>query len=98
MTGRAGRRGKDKVGFSIFIPGPFQDINLIVDLLAREPEPIESQFSANYTMVLNLLQQTAAKLLTTYTGEKLTIDFRSHLFRHVQRLSLAYHDSAGTTE
>jgi superfamily II RNA helicase len=57
MTGRAGRRGKDKVGFSIFIPGPFQDINLILDLLSKEPEPLESQFSANYTMVLNLLLQ-----------------------------------------
>ncbi|MEW6734025.1 MAG: hypothetical protein AB1489_22045 [Acidobacteriota bacterium] len=57
MTGRAGRRGKDKVGFAIFVPGPFQDINLILDLLAKESEPIESQFAANYTMVLNLLQQ-----------------------------------------
>lgn len=57
MTGRCGRRGKDNVGFAIFIPGPFQDINLILDLLAKDPEPIESQFSPNYTMVLNLLQQ-----------------------------------------
>lgn len=57
MTGRAGRRGKDKVGFAIFVPGPFQDINLILDLLSKEPEPIESQFAANYTMVLNLLNQ-----------------------------------------
>lgn len=57
MTGRCGRRGKDNVGFSIFIPGPFQDINIILDLLGKDPEPIESQFSPNYTMVLNLLQQ-----------------------------------------
>ncbi|MBL8149289.1 MAG: hypothetical protein JNN15_05120 [Blastocatellia bacterium] len=57
MTGRAGRRGKDKVGFAIFVPGPFQDIHMIVDLLGKDPEPIDSRFSANYTMVLNLMQQ-----------------------------------------
>lgn len=57
MTGRAGRRGKDKVGFAIFIPGPFQDIQLIYELLHRSPEPIQSSFTPNYTMVLNLLQQ-----------------------------------------
>jgi ATP-binding cassette subfamily B protein len=48
--------------------------------------------------LLNLVQQTATKLLSTYTGEKLVIDFRSQLFRHVQRLSLTYHDAAGTTD
>ncbi|MBI4751971.1 MAG: hypothetical protein HY774_26085 [Acidobacteria bacterium] len=57
MTGRAGRRGRDKVGFAVFIPGPFQDIRLIQERLFQPPEPIESSFNANYTMVLNLLQQ-----------------------------------------
>lgn len=57
MTGRAGRRGRDKVGFAIFIPGPFQDIHVIAEQLLRPPEPLESSFAANYTMVLNLLQQ-----------------------------------------
>jgi superfamily II RNA helicase len=57
MTGRAGRRGRDNIGFATFLAGPFQDVALIVDLLQRPPEPIQSQFAANYTMVLNLLQQ-----------------------------------------
>ncbi len=73
MTGRAGRRGKDKIGFAVFIPGPFQDIHLILDLLVKAPEPIESQFSPNYTMVLNLLQQhsteTARALLERSFGQ-----------------------------
>jgi ATP-binding cassette subfamily B protein len=34
--------------------------------------------------------------MQTYTGEKLVLGLRSQLFRHVQRLSLAYHDSRGT--
>lgn len=33
--------------------------------------------------------------LETYTGEKLVLNFRTVLFNHVQRLSLAFHDSKG---
>jgi ATP-binding cassette subfamily B protein len=39
-----------------------------------------------------------AAMLKTYVGEKLVIGFRSRLFRHVQRLSLAYHDRQGTSD
>ncbi len=34
----------------------------------------------------------------TYTGERLVLDFRTRLFRHVQRLSLSYHDPSGTSD
>jgi len=37
-------------------------------------------------------------VLTTYTGEKLVLHFRTQLFNHLQRLSLAYHDTAGTSD
>ncbi|TLU83490.1 MAG: ABC transporter ATP-binding protein [Chlorobium sp.] len=37
-------------------------------------------------------------LLQSYTGEKLSLDFRSNLLYHAQRLSLAYHDSQGTSD
>lgn len=55
MTGRAGRRGMDKVGFCLTVPGPFNDIGLLASLLHSTPEPIESQLSINFSMVLNLL-------------------------------------------
>jgi ATP-binding cassette subfamily B protein len=48
--------------------------------------------------LLSQLQDLATSLLGTYTGEKLDLDFRSRLFRHVQRLSLAYHDAHGTSD
>ena len=48
--------------------------------------------------LLSQLQQLGNAVLGTYTGEKLQLEFRSRLFRHVQRLSLAYHDSRGTTD
>jgi len=48
--------------------------------------------------LLRGLQELASSLLRTYTGEKLVLDLRAQLFRHAQRLSLAYHDSHGTSD
>ncbi len=48
--------------------------------------------------LLKQLQQFGNLVLTTYTGEKLLLQFRSRLFRHAERLSLAYHDSRGTAD
>lgn len=48
--------------------------------------------------LLGQLQSLGSSLLRTFTGERLTLDFRSRLFRHVQRLSLAYHDARGTSD
>src|SRR5262245_40848027 len=35
-------------------------------------------------------------VLRSYTGEQLVLGLRAKLFGHIQRLSLSYHDSAGT--
>lgn len=37
-------------------------------------------------------------LLSTYTGEKLVLNFRVLLFNHIQRLSIAYHDKKGASD
>jgi superfamily II RNA helicase len=55
MTGRAGRRGMDHIGFALVIPGRFMDIRLIHRLLGSAPSDIESQIKINFSMVLNLL-------------------------------------------
>ncbi len=55
MTGRAGRRGMDEIGFVLIVPGPHQDPRLINDLLKSSPDPIQSQIRVNFSMVLNLL-------------------------------------------
>ncbi len=44
------------------------------------------------------LQELMSRMLSAYTGEKLVLGFRERLFRHVQRLSLSYHDMKGTTD
>src|SRR5881628_2531022 len=48
--------------------------------------------------LLSQLREFASAMLTAYTGEKLLRGFRAQLFRHVQRLSLSYHDTKGTAD
>ena len=55
MTGRAGRRGKDKVGFVVLAPGGFQNPPRIAELLKSPPDALQSRFRATYTSLLNLL-------------------------------------------
>lgn len=55
MTGRAGRRGKDNVGFVILAPGQFQNPKKIAELLKSQPDQLQSKFRSTYTSLLNLL-------------------------------------------
>ena len=55
MTGRAGRRGKDKVGFAMVVPGKYMDIRQVAQLFKAPPGAVHSQIRINFSMVLNLL-------------------------------------------
>jgi ATP-binding cassette subfamily B protein len=48
--------------------------------------------------LLAQLREICSLILSTYTGEKLVMDFRARLFRHAQRLSFSYHDWRGTAD
>jgi ATP-binding cassette subfamily B protein len=55
-------------------------------------------FTAGLIVVIAILSRLLALgslLLRTSTGERLVLSFRAMLFWHVQRLSLAYHDTKG---
>src|SRR2546428_10349134 len=56
ISGRAGRRGKDSVGFAILTPSPYMDLRVLIRGLTGRPEPIDSQFIIAYPMILNLLK------------------------------------------
>ena len=56
MSGRAGRRGMDKIGYVVVMGTQFQTPDEVADLVRSESNPLESQFSPSYSMVLNLLQ------------------------------------------
>jgi ATP-binding cassette, subfamily B, bacterial len=48
--------------------------------------------------LLTYLQGSGTWLLQTYAGEGMVLGFRAKMFAHVQRLSLAYHDTRGTAD
>lgn len=56
MSGRAGRRGMDKIGYVVIIGTQFQSPDEVAELVKSHSNPLESQFSPSYSMVLNLLQ------------------------------------------
>lgn len=57
MSGRAGRRGMDKVGNVVIGAHPKEPVQMAVSLAKAHPEPLESHFLPSYGMVLNLLDR-----------------------------------------
>ena len=57
MSGRAGRRGMDEVGYVTIIGTSFQSPEEVAQLVLSNSNPLESKFSPSYSMVLNLLQR-----------------------------------------
>ena len=57
ISGRAGRRGKDKVGHVVTIQTPFEGAKEAAFLATSRAEPLRSWFTPSYGMVLNLLQK-----------------------------------------
>lgn len=57
MSGRAGRRGMDEVGYVTVVGTQFQTPEEVAELVLSDANPLESRFSPSYSMVLNLLQR-----------------------------------------
>lgn len=57
MSGRAGRRGMDEVGYVTVVGTSFQTPEEVAELVLSEANPLESRFAPRYSMVLNLLQR-----------------------------------------
>ena len=47
---------------------------------------------------LSQIQSLVQNILSVYAGEKMSLDLRSRMFRHAQRLSLAFHDTRGPSD
>ena len=56
MSGRAGRRGKDTQGYVVTVQNRFEGAKEASSLALSKPNPLISQFTPSYGMVLNLLQ------------------------------------------
>lgn len=57
MSGRAGRRGMDEVGYVTVVGTAFQTPEEVAELVLSDANPLESRFAPSYSMVLNLLQR-----------------------------------------
>jgi superfamily II RNA helicase len=92
MIGRAGRRGMDRIGFMLAVPGPTMDLALVADLLGSRPSDVPSRVQISFSMVLNLLlsytpaaiedalqRSFAAYQQTAGRYTRLTREFRRHL-------------------
>ncbi len=55
MTGRAGRRGRDHIGFAMVVPGKYMDVRQVAKLLNAPAADVHSQIRINFSMTLNLL-------------------------------------------
>lgn len=56
MAGRAGRRGMDDIGHVVTVQTRFEGASEAAYLAVSGPDPLISQFTPSYGMVLNLLQ------------------------------------------
>ena len=78
MTGRAGRRGQDRVGFMLAVPGRFMDLIHIRKLLLKKPEAIASRIRSDFSMILNLLLSQTPEDIREIFAKSLASYQRSH--------------------
>ena len=78
---------------------PFLDA-LLPEVVTRSPLTLLGVAAALQILVvlLSQLQGLSAYVMRTHAGEGLTLNFRAQLFRHVQRLTFAFHDARGTAD
>lgn len=78
LAGRAGRRGIDKIGYSIaLVDKHFADIDKIIKFTSKDVEPIISQFKLTYNTVLNLIKN--------HTPEEIEVILKSNFDYYLRR-------------
>ncbi len=98
MTGRAGRRGMDRIGFVMALPGKYMDLRHLSRLINSRPGEVLSQIRINFSMTLNLLlshrpeevqalleRSFATFLMTTQKKRNYTQKDSEYLWRDFQR-------------
>jgi superfamily II RNA helicase len=95
MTGRAGRRGKDKIGFAVAVPSRFMDARLAARLVGAPASDVASQIRINFSMVLNLLlshlpDQVEDLLKRSFATFQLIRSFGPKTPRHMLEQSYRY--------
>ena len=84
MSGRAGRRGKDTVGFCLVAPSMFCDGRVISETAQKPPAPLESAYFPSASTVLNLMRYrnvddlrfTVERSLASFSDKKQAVVIR----------------------
>jgi superfamily II RNA helicase len=88
MTGRAGRRGIDNIGFMLTVAGRFMDLYHIRRLMFQKTEDILSRLKNDFAMVLNLLlSQTPEDIRKIF--EKSLAAYQQNIRHHGENFSAA---------
>jgi superfamily II RNA helicase len=90
MAGRAGRRGMDKQGYVVTLQTPFEGAKEAAYLATSKADPLVSQFTPSYGMVLNLLQthtlEQAKELIERSFGQYLANFHLRPQYEYVEEL------------
>ncbi|MDX2214768.1 MAG: RNA helicase [Oculatellaceae cyanobacterium bins.114] len=90
MAGRAGRRGMDPVGYVVTVQNRFEGATEGAYLATSGADPLISQFSPSYGMVLNLLQthtlEEAKALIERSFGQYLATLYLKPQQQEIERL------------
>jgi superfamily II RNA helicase len=81
MIGRAGRRGKDKVGFALVLLSSKKGLWLARLLSSSKPEELRSSFKIQYYQVLNLLSRYGYTEALELLGKSLLVYQRAKVSR-----------------
>ena len=84
MTGRAGRRGMDRIGFALAIPGKDLDIHHVARLFSAPPAQVASKIQINFSMTLNLLLSHSPQQIENL----LKRSFAAYLMAHTRKKGL----------
>jgi superfamily II RNA helicase len=61
LTGRAGRRGIDEVGYAAVLASPFHDFESVAALASSRTQALRSSFRPTYNMAVNLVRRFTRK-------------------------------------
>lgn len=90
MAGRAGRRGMDERGHVVTLQTPFEGAKEAAYLATSKADPLVSQFTPSYGMVLNLLQthnlEQARELIERSFGQYLATLHLRPQFEYITHL------------
>lgn len=82
MTGRAGRRGVDRLGFVLMQARDKKDFERIAKVVRSPAEPLTSSFKVTYYQILNLLHQLSEQESFLFLEKSLAVFQKAKESRH----------------